>query len=347
MSITFQADKTISIYIDHPNLAIDLATTQLAEDFQYVLQSTLQRTANPQAADICMINDWPLTQAEAYHIDITDKKIQVRYSDTLSAVYAIYRISCDILGFDPFWFWKQVFPAKQKQIQVPSQTLKSTKATFKYRGWFLNDEDLLTLWNNDGGRRKLDYPHYQFVTSPFVMRRVNEAALRNGCNMIIPGSFVNVMNPAEAKLVSYAVEHGLYVTQHHIEPLGVTSFSFEDYWENKGQKRDFRYATDPDAARETWQAYAQKWWDIAGEQTIWQLGLRGKGDRPIWDYDPSVSKDQAGKYISQAMNDQWQIVKQIDSRPTPPAPFVLKLRPRSAPSQTVPLSEKTGRSNRP
>lgn len=323
MSFTFGASKPISIHIDHVNPAINLAVTQLGDDFGFVLQSDLTSSNAPHAADIRLTKDLNLTQAEAYCINITDEQIQIHYSDTLGAIYAIYRISCDILGFDPFWFWKQVFPAKQKQIQIQCKCLKSSGATFKYRGWFLNDEDLLTLWNNDGGRRKLDYPHYQFVTSPFVMRRVNEAALRNGCNLIIPGSFVNVMNPAEAKLVSYAAEHGLYVTQHHIEPLGVTQFSFEDYWENKGQKRDFRYATDPQAARETWQAYAQKWWDIAGEQTIWQLGLRGKGDRPIWDYDPTVPKEQAGKYISQAMNDQWQIIKQIDSRPTPPATTTL------------------------
>lgn len=323
MPLTLHADHPLNLACPISNHAIELALSQLNEDLTCVLNTELNRVEEPDKAHLSLLKDEALKSPEAYSINITLDQIQIRYRDTLGAIYGIYRISHDILGFDPLWFWKQVRPACQKQIMIQPQTLLSTQAVFKYRGWFLNDEDLLCQWEQGGGERELDYPHYQFVTTPAVMRRVYEAVLRTGGNLIIPGSFVNVMNPAEAKLVSYAVEHGLYVSQHHIEPLGVTAFSFETFWEKRGQKHAFEYAKNPEPVRQTWHEYAQKWWEIAGKQTIWQLGLRGRGDRPIWDYDPTITKELAGQYISRAMHDQWQIIREIDSRPIPPATTTL------------------------
>lgn len=323
MSFHFHNGQTLTIAGDCHERAIELALAQLGEDLAYVLDARFDWCHESVSADLLLRHDPSLKHAESWRIEVTDKQVHLIYADALGAVYGIYHISHQWLGFDPLWFWKQIRPAKQQKITIQKQTLQSTQAVFTYRGWFLNDEDLLCQWVDGGGERELDYPHYQFVTALSVMKRVYEALLRVGGNLIIPGSFVNVMNPAEARLVTHAVEHGLYVSQHHIEPLGVTAFSFETYWEKRGQKHAFEYAKNPEPIRQTWRDYARKWWELAGEQTIWQLGLRGRGDRPIWDYDPTVTQESAGRYISQAMHDQWQIVRKIDSRPTPAATTTL------------------------
>jgi hypothetical protein len=318
-----QAHSPWTFHIQHPSQPIELALKQLGDDLNHVLDAKLTSQSQPDEATLLLQCDSALQQPESWQIQITENQIRLSYADDLGAVYGIYHISEHLLGFDPLWFWKQVLPTKQDALTVEEQTIHSSKPVFQYRGWFLNDEDLLVLWHTDGGYRKLDYPHYQHVTSPYVIQRACEALLRTGGNLIIPASFVNVMNPDEARMVSVAVAHGLYVTQHHIEPLGVSAFSFETYWEERGQKYVFEYARNPKPLLQTWRDYAQKWWELAGEQVVWQLGLRGRGDRPIWDYDKTITEQMAGQYISKAMHDQWDIVRSVDSRPTPPATTTL------------------------
>jgi len=58
---------------------------------------------------------------------------------------------------------------------------------------------------------------------------------------------------------------------------------------------------------------------------VWQLGLRGKGDTAIWNSDKTVSRAEAGRFISRAIAEQWDIVRQVDPRPTPPATTTLWL----------------------
>lgn len=264
-----------------------------------------------------------LTEAERYSIDIAANGIRVRAADRLGAVYGLYRISRELLGVDPFWFWKDQDLPMREAFDVEPQTLVSTAPTFRLRGWFVNDEDLLTEWKNGGGARDIRYPYYSQVVHPDVIERVCETCLRAGCNLIIPASFVDVMNPAEARLVQIAVARGLYVTQHHIEPLGVSHFGFENYWRDKGEPCEFSYSGEPERVIETWRAYAKKWYELAGEQVIWQLGLRGKGDRAVWVHDKGITEKTAGAFVTHAFQQQWEIVCETDPRETPPATTTL------------------------
>jgi hypothetical protein len=133
------------------------------------------------------------------------------------------------------------------------------------------------------------------------------------------------MNPPEANLVRLAAKRGLYVTQHHIEPLGVSHFGFENYWHARGKDYSFAYGSNPEQVREVWRAFAQRWHELAGDKVVWQLGLRGKADRAIWASDKSVSRADAGRMVSQAIAEQWEIVRSIDRRPLPPATTTLWL----------------------
>ena len=241
-------------------------------------------------------------------------------SSTESTVF-----SRECLGVDPYWYFKDLLPQQRKSVTVRCGLLLSKKPTFRYRGWFVNDEDLLTEWKNDGGKRFIDYPFYQQVTHVDILDRLFEALLRAGGNLVIPASFVDVMNEPEARLIRRATERGLYVTQHHIEPLGVSHYGFENYWKAKGKKYDFAYGSQPDQVREVWKAFAERWHELAGDKVIWQLGLRGKADRAIWHSDKSVDQSDAGTFISRAIAEQWEIVRSVDPRPLPPATTTLWL----------------------
>jgi hypothetical protein len=300
----------------------------LADDLEKVLGSrpVVQSGAVDTSAEITLGIDPTLPGAEAYRIQTTQRQVRIDGSDQLGAIYGIYRFSEQFLGVDPFWFWKDQQPARRDSIALKPQIIQSPATAFGYRGWFINDEDLLSEWKPGSGRRTINYPYYQQVINLKVADRIFETLLRAHGNLIVPSSFIDVMNPPEAALVSRAVERGLYVTQHHIEPLGVSHFAFEHYWKQRGE-RDvaFSYGNNPEKVRTTWRAYAEKWRQLCGDQVVWQLGLRGKGDVPIWQSDKSVTRVQAGDVISRAVTDQWKIIRAIDPRPQPPATMTLWL----------------------
>lgn len=311
---------------------VKLALADLARDCREALGGAAA-VREGQGCDIEARIDPSLPGPEAWRIEVSERAVKIAGSDELGAIYGVYQFSQRFLGVDPFWFWKDRRPERREAVGLKPQTLKSSPATFRYRGWFVNDEDLLTEWKAGGGKRFIDYPFYGQVIAPEAADAIFEALLRAGGNLIIPASFVDVMNPPEAALVRRAAERGLYVTQHHIEPLGVSHFGFENFWARRGRKLAMTYSSLPGEVRETWRAYAAKWRELAGDHVIWQLGLRGRGDRPVWTADKGVTPQDAGALISRAMADQWQIVREVDPRPAPPATTTLWLEGSALMSQ--------------
>jgi hypothetical protein len=310
-----QPDIDLVIPPDRP--AIAAAARDVARDLQATLRHEPEvrvRTDRASDAGLAVTID-PTMGTESWRLKIDEQRIELRAGDDLGAIFGLYRFAETFLGVDPFWFWKD-HPrggTTRDRLDLPPQTLESSPAAFRYRGWFVNDEDLLTGWKDGGGERDLDYPYYGQVVHPDVIDRVLETLLRCGGNLVIPASFVDVMNPDEARLVRQVIDRGLYITQHHIEPLGVSHFGFETYWRRRGVEAKHSYVREPDRVRQTWRAYAEKWHELAGDRLIWQLGLRGRGDTPVWNSD-DVDPAEAGKLISDALADQASIVRQVDGR---------------------------------
>jgi hypothetical protein len=304
--------------------AIDLALVDLAADLDRVLGTRGVRTS-PQDADLIVGVDPRLEGAEAWRIEVSPDNIRITASDLLGAVHGIYAFSERALGVDPLWFWKGMPPESRASIDLEPQVWTSPAAKFRYRGWFINDEDLLTEFGTSGGPRTLDYPFYHQVIDYAMADRIFEGLLRLGGNLIIPASFVEILNPAEAELVRRAAARGLYVSQHHVEPMGVSHFGFENYWRARGQEKKFGYSTDPESVRTVWRAHAKRWREVAGDRVIWQLGMRGRGDRPIWIDDKNIRPETGGQFISQAMADQAAIVREVDPRAHPPMTATLFL----------------------
>ncbi len=316
-------EVTVRCETDAP--AVSLAVADLLADLKRVLGKPARLVAASEAAQIVVRIDPAVVRPERWLREISSDALTITGGDALGAVYGVYAFARSGLGVDPLWFWKDLPPQPRSRIPLAVSRSKSVAPAFRYRGWFVNDEDLLTEWQKPSGQRFIRYPFYEQVISLDVADRIYEALLRSGGNLVIPASFVDVMNPPEAALVRRAAERGLYVSQHHIEPLGVSHFGFENYWQRKGVKKSFSYGSDPDSVREVWRASAAKWVELAGDRVVWQLGLRGKGDTAIWKSDKSVSQADAGRMISRAIAEQWQIVCKADPRAPPPATTTLWL----------------------
>lgn len=202
-----------------------------------------------------------------------------------------------------------LFPEWQEALCLENNSFSSQTRAVRFRGWFVNDEDLLTDFKLTDTQRRLDYAYYQTVMHPEVLDMVLETALRLEINLVIPSTVVDILNPQEEALVRAVTDRGLYISQHHIEPLGVSYFAMENYLAGRGLQEDISFITNRSRLEEIWRCYAQKW-AAYGDQVVWQLGLRGKGDRAVWQHDANVPMDDAsrGRIISDAIFSQHRII---------------------------------------
>lgn len=232
-------------------------------------------------------------------------------SDRRGTMWGVYDFCERYLGVDPMYFWADNPPQTRESLCIEPVDFVSEPATFRFRGFFLNDEDLLTEWLNGGGKRYVDYPYYHQVTHQEVIEKVLETMLRLRQNLVMPASLLDIDNPAEENLVRMSSERGLFVSQHHVEPLGVSHFAWENYWRKQGKEVAPSFVSNPGAFEEIWTYYVRKWAQY--DNIIWQLGLRGRGDRPVWVNDPDAPESMAarGKLISDALTKQVEILKRV------------------------------------
>ena len=248
---------------------------------------------------------------EAYTVSVEKQQVQITGSDLLGTVFGVYAFATRCLGILPVYRMTDVFPAQTDALELEEQTFSSTPRTVRFRGWFINDEDLLTEFKYSGGKRRLEYNFYQDVMDLSVLDMVLETALRLEINLIIPSTLVDIRNPEEEKLVKATTDRGLYISQHHIEPLGVSFFAIENYFKDHGMEgEEVSFLSNRARMEEIWRCYAEKW-AVYGDRVVYQLGLRGKGDRPVWYNDPNVPDDDAarGGIIADAIATQHRIIR--------------------------------------
>jgi hypothetical protein len=305
----------------------ELALADFLSDWAKVFGAPPKLAASSDSAAFRVRLDPTLTNdAEAWTLDVGPTGPTLRAGGALGLVYGLYAFAEHHLGVDPLWFWKDVPPRRRDRVAVPHGVTRSTRPVFRWRGWFINDEDLLTGFGAGGGRRAIDYPFYARVIDPAVADRIFEAVLRCGGNLVIPASFLDIANPSEAALAARAAARGLHVSQHHIEALGVSHFAYENHWLHaEGAARPLRYVAEPDRVRAVWRHHARLWRQTCGDRVVWQLGLRGRGDSPVWHADPDISRETGGRHISAALADQVAIIREVDPRPHPPMTMTLFL----------------------
>ncbi len=219
-------------------------------------------------------------------------KLGIYASDDLGLIYGIYHISKTFLSVGEFWFWNEQVFKKKRGYQVPDDyTYESKPYKVRFRGWFINDEVLLSEWKPVvDGSVKEDYP----------WEMAFEALLRCGGNMTIPGTDFNA-----ARFRDLADEYGLYITHHHAEPLGAEMFS------RVYPKLEASFDKYPDLFIGLWEKAIAK---QKKYHVIWNLGFRGQGDRPFWADDPSYdTKAKRGQLISKLIRKQYEMVRSHDA----------------------------------
>ena len=221
---------------------------------------------------------------EAYEIEVTEEKIMIYGSNVRSFIYALNELSEKYLGILPFWFWNDQKINRKSYVEIPCGSYCSEPYKIRYRGWFINDEVLLTHWNAG-------------VSEEYPWEMVFEALLRCGGNLVIPGTDKN-----SKKYAPIAADMGLMITHHHAEPLGAEMFS------RVYPEREPSYLKHADLFEGLWKDAIER---QRGEEVIWNIGFRGQGDAPFWENDPMYdTQEKRGRLISDIMKKQYAMVRE-------------------------------------
>lgn len=221
-------------------------------------------------------------------------------SDMRGTIYAIYQFSQQFLGVDPLYWWDDNPPRPRAAVSVPGDFSLTDGPAFKYRGFFINDEDLLTGWRTgipDGGDISLP-----------VWNRVFEAILRLKGDLVIPGTWIFPYEPQ----IKAAGERGLVVSQHHVNVLGLDTYRWP-------KDQPYSFTNSPkifeSALRTAMNQYPK------GLDVVWSVGYRGQNDYPFWLVDKNAPATAAGRaaVIQSAIGDELQILRSEH----PDAPVIL------------------------
>jgi Glycosyl hydrolase family 115 len=318
-------DSTVSILLspDEPG-PVARAAQDLQSDFAEVLgKSPRIIHSMPDAGSAVILigeqskipegmRSGDLTEPESFSISVVhaEGKAQPTHvvllagADMRGTIYAVYEFSQEYLGTDPLYYWTDHQPARRDRIEIPASLNKVFPAPlFKYRGFFINDEDLLTGWapakKGEGTGISLE-----------VWNKIFETILRLKGNMVAPGTWIFPDEPQ----IKLAGQRGLILTQHHAIPLGLNVARWP-------KDVPYSYTSHPEILERAWKDAAAAY--PPGQEVLWTVGLRGLSDASYSAFDPSVrGNDRAlGELITKAIGDQMQIVRSI----RPNAKFITSL----------------------
>jgi len=312
----FSTEKAIGICLKNNNPYVKLAVKDLRRDFARVSTSRIQPDILTEESDCCIIieencmEDSAAIENESYSIRTEGSRIIIAADSYLGTMWGIYTFSSAILGVDPCYLFNDLEPEMHASMEISAVSITDRPASAGFRGVFINDEDLLTGWKDGGGIRYMNYPWYGLTVPAKVMDLVVETVLRLRMNLIIPASFLDIDNPPEKALADAAAGRGIYISQHHAEPLGLSHFALENYCKKFSKSGEYSYIRNPELLEEAWKYYAAKWAEY--DNVVWQIGLRGKADRPMWEEAiPGEEELQKyGEFISGAMRHQKAIVRE-------------------------------------
>ena len=313
--VLFQDKQCIDICLKNKNPYVRLAVEDLRKDFLRCSYLTEKPAIVDEEKELCLVieenslQDDPL-QDEAFSLFSDGKKIRISAKGYLGTMWGIYTFSEKILGVSPCYLFNDLDVEKQTSLEVGEIAINEAPQKVGFRGIFVNDEDLLTEWKEGGGARQIKYPFYETTVAESVMDKVVETALRLKLNLVIPASFLDVDNPPEKALADCVAKRGIFLSQHHIEPLGLSHFTFENYCKKFNKEGEYSYIHNPETLIDGWKYYAEKWSKY--DNVVWQIGLRGKADRPVWEEDTPTETELKtyADYISSAVKTQKEIVLQ-------------------------------------
>ena len=311
--LTLDAHLTIVVGAEEPG-PVRRAAEDLASDFEKVFGTKpgIAAQAAPGEARVVIgvaanlpeeLRPENVTATESFSIALKGRTVVLSGADMRGTIYAIYQFSQEYLGVDPMYYWTDHAPERRVHVDLPADLNRVYPSpAFRYRGFFINDEDLLTGWA-PGAK-----DHTGIALAAWD--KVFETILRLKGNMVVPGTWIFPNDPQ----IKAAAERGLIVTQHHAIPLGLNVARWP-------KDVPYNFSTHPEILERAWKDAVAEY--PPNIEILWDVGLRGLSDTSYASMDPSVegNDELLGKRISSAIDEQMKIVRAVH----PDAKFVTDL----------------------
>ncbi|HKE29612.1 MAG TPA: glycosyl hydrolase 115 family protein [Bryobacteraceae bacterium] len=246
-------------------------------------------------------------QWESYLIVTQGRTVWLIGSNPRGTAFAAYTLS-ERLGIDPLYIWTGYQPEHHDPLVLKRTNFTQAPPTFRYRGFFHDDEDLLP--------RPFDANGYPLQTGDVPLdwyKRFFETALRLRMNMVAPYTRVH----RRYEVQKLASDWGLYYTSHHYDilvsnPWGIDRFNLAA---ERGVRPDYNWFTNRDGILKFWRGGVTENRDL---DVIWPVGMRGTSDRPFT-FPAGTTDQQKAATFREVIGEQVKMVH--DLVPNKPAIF--------------------------
>lgn len=242
-------------------------------------------------------------QWESYRVVTEGRNVWLVGSNPRGTAFAAYTLS-ERLGIDPIYIWSGYQPEHHDPLVLKRTSFSQAPPTFRYRGFFHDDEDLLP--------RPFDANGYPLQTGDVPLewyKRFFETALRLRMNMVAPYTRVH----RRYEVQKLASDWGLYYTSHHYDilvsnPFGFTTFNLAA---ERGVKPEYNWFTNREGMLKFWRGGLMENKDL---DVIWPVGMRGTSDRPFT-FPPGTTDDQKAATFREVIGEQVKMVHDVIAKP--------------------------------
>ena len=237
-------------------------------------------------------------QWESYRIFTEGHDVWLVGSNARGTAFAAYTLS-ERLGIDPLYIWTGYAPMHRDPLVMKRTSFLQSPPTFRYRGFFHDDEDLLP--------RPFDANGNPLQTGDVPLdwyKRFFETALRLRMNMVAPYTRVH----RRYEVQKLASDWGLYYTSHHYDILVSNPFGLERFKlaAERGIRPEWNWFTNRDGLLTFWRGGVLENRDL---DVIWPVGMRGTEDRPFV-FPQGTTDDQKAATFREVIAQQVSMVRE-------------------------------------
>ena len=238
-------------------------------------------------------------QWEAYRVWTAPKTVWLVGSNPRGTAFAGYTLS-ERLGIDPLYLWDGYQPEHHDPLVLKATHFVQGPPTFRWRGFFHDDEDILPRPFNAQG-----YPDQLGDVPLDWYKKFFETALRLRMNMVAPYTRVH----RRYEVQETASDWGLAYTSHHYDilvsnPFGLTRFNLAA---ERGVRPEYDWFNNKDGMLAFWRAGVMENRHL---DVIWPVGMRNTEDRGYVLPQGFTDEDRA-KVFHEVIADQVNMTREL------------------------------------
>lgn len=299
----FEIKRGEDVTLSYPSGArkvLPTAVELLGRDIAAVFGDSLRVVDGSDAMIEVRIDPEGVARRQGFRMEVDgDGRLTITGHDSHGAAYGVMQLSSEI-GVSPWEWWADVTPRARERFSLAEGWSDEQAPDVEYRGIFINDEDWgIAQWSTFN-YEKWEAPSHQLRIGPESNARIFELMLRLRANTYWPAMhnctvpFFLVEGNREM-----AEKYGMYIGGSHCEPMASNTFG---EWHLRG-KGEYDYVSNSENVCRFWEERVK---DVAGQEVIYTLGMRGVHDDPM---NGANTVEEQKQVLARAIADQRGLLK--------------------------------------